>query len=562
MSILTVKKYIKSPVLVISTICFLMYFGFSIYKIEVTMATDAIVCALKMTQITFLYFLFVSYEFFSQSKRSHCDETIGSIGMGRIKEDGYQFFFLLLQGFLLCVYLYRYVCSGGDNSRAFAVFSFKLIGIHYFLLIVFAILLGMCFSKLCSQVTAYCTMIGFYMLFSAKVIEGMQQMAVGNGKAYRWIDLINLYSKEYDAMTDSYYLYSVENVNIQRIGIWIFLCLVLLCFFSFKRKKLFTLIPFTGLVVCMVYFFMPTSAVHLDIGFNGQDAWTENLVYYEWMIDCEDESRYQDADFQVTSYEAKFKVNRQLSGKVTVGLKESGREKYDFTLFHGYKVEKIENQEGESVPFEQKEDYVTVKGTGCEALTFYYEGCTKRYYSTSQGIFLPGYWAYYPMPGKRKMYRKQLGYWGDELESLGYEVPFEVTVDTKQKAVCNLEEIGKNHFKGVSDGITIFASDFIVEQRIGNCRIIMPSLGGEQQIYKEEIERYEAFIKKYNTNQQEAKTIFVPPSINGQFYYFGKDHVIGELTVLEFEYDHFLETGELYDLISEDELPVLEEEVQ
>lgn len=555
MTLLTMKKYIKSPILALSTTCFWGYIGFCLMKAKAHLAIEAIACVLKLQQISFLFFLFLSYEFFSMSKKNHCQEVISSIRGGQLKERIYQFGCLLLEAGILCVCLLVYVFYRGEPDVDYFLFSLRLIMIHCFLLYFLAIFLGLVFSIALSQAQAYFGMVIVYSIFSSKIISSIQQFSYGKEWMYRISDLLSLYSRDFSALSDSYYLFSVENVNIQRTAIWIcVVACIFVCVEMKKWKKAFVLIPLGAVVLFGTYFMQPTCAVNVDNGVSGQDALTTDDTYYRVSENCEDESQYQSAEFQVASYKADFSVGRQLEARVTMKLTENKQQRYTFTLYHGYLVNKIEDSQGREVEFRQEGDYVTISGSEYDTLTFYYEGSCKRYYTTSQGIFLPAYLAYYPMPGKRKVYRIQYGYWGNSLETLGYEAFFDVKVNTKQEVFCNLQEVEDKHFKGESDGITIFASDFLEKTSLGKSTLITSALGEESKSLEEDRERYLSFLESYYTEEQQACTIFVPPYINGEFYYFGKDHVIGNISALEYYYQKYIETGDMYDLLTEEEL--------
>ena len=194
----------------------------------------------------------------------------------------------------------------------------------------------------------------------------------------------------------------------------------------FRSGKIWGGLAVIGTAVSLAFFFQPTSAVSLDCGVSGQDALTADDVYYQ-RNDCMDMSQYREADFRVKSYGFDLTVRRELKAEVTVELDGSGLQEYYFTLYHGYRLENVRTALGTGLPFEQKGDHIRVsapEGEQVTALTFTYEGSGKRHYSTEQGIFLPGYFAYYPMPGWRQVYIWQNGYSGNTFEGLGYEVPF------------------------------------------------------------------------------------------------------------------------------------------
>lgn len=559
MNFITLKKYVKSPGLAMGTLCFICYLvGSLILNNGKSLAIQAISCVLKVQQVCFLFFLFVSYELFSKSKRCCCEEVLGSVKYGKLKEKMYALRLLLIEMLCVSVCLFLFVYCHGENSKAYFEYCLKLISIHNFLLCLFAVLLGVLLSETASRVQAYTVMMLLYILFGSKIITSLQQMSYSNDLFYRFTDLLGIYSRDYDTLSDSYYLTSVENVNIERIFVWLFFTGGIFLILKMKRwKKCLAVFLFGLSIFVSKLFFQPTSAVNIDFGSSGQDVLTTDDTYYRVDVDCEDTSQYEEAKFKVKGYKAEFSAERQLQAKVTVAMEKNTLEQYAFTLYHGYKIKKIEDSCGNSVKFQQSGDYVTVSG-GEDTLTFYYEGYCKRYYSTSQGMYLPAYHSYYPMPGKRRVYWWTYGYYGNSLESLGYPVNFDVTIKTGLEVACNLKQIGENHFVGVSDGVTVFASNFLNKTVLGDCTVVTSRLSEEGMELKVDEsgygESYRTFADNYSNNQHQAKMIFVPPYLNGEFYYFGNDHVIGDIDSLEFHYQEYQATGSLYDFISEEEV--------
>ena len=554
MGSITIKKYFKSPILLVSTVVFFSYMFFWLIRVRQYLPVNAISQVLHTQEISFLFFLFVSYEFLVKAKKDNCEELLGSIKHAKLKDIMCALIWLILEMIILCIGIFTVLYETGENTMAYIEYTVKFVGIHYFLLNVLAIVVGAIFSVIFKPIHAYTGMLVLYMLFSSKIISSIQQLSYGKEILYRFSDLLSVYSRDFSAMGDSYYLYSVEFVNVERI--LIFLGIFLSLFLLVRQngwKKITAMGPVVFTIVCIVLFFKPTSAVNLDNGVSGQDALTADDTYYRASNDCMDETQYSTPKFQVSSYKAKFQIDRQLHAQVTVELKENRNSQCEFTLYHGYKIKKIQDQNGKAVHYEQKGDYITIDENASK-YTFFYDGYCKRYYSTSQGAFLPGYFSYYPMPGKRRIYWIADGYWGNALEGLGYCVNFDVTINTNTKVACNLEQKGDRHFVGKSDGMTIFASNFLDRVSFGKYTIVLSRLSEEYATLEENRECYQKKKKKYQNKGQKVKTIFIPPYLNGTMYYFGKDHVIGTVDTLEYYYNIYKTTGYLYDFISNDEL--------
>lgn len=150
-------------------------------------------------------------------------------------------------------------------------------------------------------------------------------------------------------------------------------------------------------------------------------------------------------------------------------------------MYHGYKISKITDGNNDELNFTRDSDYLTIKNTSkSKLIKIYYHGSCDKYYSNYLSVFLPGNFAFYPIPGFNKMYSTH-SYAGFDDLSLPYETDFNVTVHSLKKVQCNLESSTNNEFKGKSDSLTLL-SGFI------NCVTI-----NKTQIY------YPYFNDAYNT---------------------------------------------------------------
>lgn len=558
------KLFIMYPVTLVASIAYTS--GLVIYLVSSGSlgCVDSFVVCMKATELTFLFFLFLSFEFFSKVRRDRIEETIAGIGGRHSNVVWMQVILLVLLNVLYCtifaVYQIRAMRDHEIHSRHYLLFILISVFLYHFLLYLFAILGGRVFSLLRSKAAGYSLLVAVWFLFSPKLISTIHQISYGREWLYRISDLIGLYSRDYDTVWgNSYYIFSLEAVNFQRILFWIFLMLSVIFSCSRMRAgKIWGGLAVIGTVVSLVFFFQPTSAVSLDCGVSGQDALTADDVYYQ-RNDCMDMTQYREADFKVKSYEFDLTVRRELKAEVKVELDGSGLQEYYFTLYHGYGLENVRTSSGTELPFERTGDHIRIpapEGEQVTALTFTYEGSGKRYYSTGQGIFLPGYFAYYPMPGWRQVYIWQNGYSGNTFEGLGYEVPFHGQVHTDVPLYSNLSTDGDGMVGGTSDGMTLLGSYFAEECEVEGCRIVYPLLCDDQERPDEDKEEWASFIKEYAGSGADlmGKTIIIPPYMNGTFWFFGTDHVIGRLVDLEDRYEKYIKDGELYPCLSDEEL--------
>lgn len=558
-----IKLFLRCPITTIPSLIFTVGLFMYLVNSGYVGCVDSFVVCMKAAPITFLFFLFLSYEFFGKAKKDQMEETIVSIGGRRSNIVLIQGILLVLLNFLYCTFFAVYqiimMKNNGVHLRHYILFILISIFLYHFLLYLFAILGGRVFSLIRSKTTGYCLLVAVWFLFSPKLISTLHQISYGREWLYRISDLLGLYSRDYASASDFYYIFSLEAVNFQRILFWILLMLsVIFCCSRIHIGKILSGLAVMGTAASLFFFFQPTAAVNLDYGISGQDALTADDTYYQ-MNDCMDMTWYREADFKIRSYDFDLVVQRELRAEVTVELDRTDLQEYYFTLYHGYKLEEVRTSNGTELPFERKEDYIRIPAPDREqisSLTFIYKGSGKRYYSTEQGIFLPGYFAYYPMPGCRQVYIIQNGYMGNTLESLGYEATFHGKVNTNVPLYSNLSVDENGMVSGKSDAMTLMGSYFAKEYEVEGCRIIFPPLCDDQERPDEDKEEWAAFIRRYTGSEADltGKTIIVPPYMNNTFWFFGTDHVIGRLIDLDEKYEKYIKQGELYPYISDEEI--------
>ncbi len=563
-----IKLFIMYPVTLVTSIVYtaglISYLANSVHVGLVSWVDSFVIC-MKALELTFLFFLFLSYEFFCKVRRERIEETIACIGGRHSNIIRMQGILLLFLDFLFCtvfvVYQIIAMRINEIHSRRYLLFILVSVFLYHFLLYLFAILGGRVFSLLRSKAAGYGLLVATWFLFNSKFICTLHQISYGKEWLYRISDLLGLYSRDYETVWGKpYYIFPLEAVNFQRILFWILLMLSILFICSQMRTgKVWGGLAVMGTAVSLTLFFQPTSTVNLDDGISGQDALTADDLYYE-LNDCTDMTQYREADFKVKRYDLDLTVRRELMAEVTVEPDRSNLPEYYFTLHHGYRLETVRTSSGTELPFERKGDHVRIPvpdGELVHALTFIYEGSGKKHYSTGQGIFLPGYFAYYPMPGCRPVYINQNGYMGNTFEGLGYEVAFHGQIHTDVPLYSNLSLGEDGGFSGTSDGMTLMGSYFAQECELEGCRIIFPLLcDNEDSPVKKNKENWVSAIRRYKGGEADltGKTIIIPPYMNGSFWFFGTDHIIGGLMDLEDTYEKYRKEGELYPSISEEEM--------
>lgn len=244
--------------------------------------------------------------------------------------------------------------------------------------------------------------------------------------------------------------------------------------------------------------------------------------------------------FDVTDYDLEINVGNNLRVRAAITVDKPNLEKYDFTLYHGYKISSVRDGDGNKLRFKQDGDHFTVfnpEKKSLDRIVLKYSGFSTQYYSNLQGLFLPGYFPYYPhsgsLPvynmGQREIYRFML----DE------PTHFKVKVNSSQTVYSGLEQTGKNEFEGKTTGVTLVSGLYDCYEKDG-VKMVYPYLhfycGQEKQRAK--------FFDNYRSTEtlpDNIKTVIIIPSIESSGGYTGYcqfDNYLVSKEILQIDEDY------------------------
>lgn len=567
------KQFIKNPILLLVTGIYAVWVGKRLLP-HMLMENQEVVLGLTDTlaimPVSFVFFMFLSYAFFSKDKKNRVEEVTALSENGRLRSYIAGLDVLVLVDVLLLVFLIIYLfrcCIVAQHGLDAGVIEFgmRLNVCHIFLVNLFAILVGLAASFLSSEMKAFAAMVGTSCLFSQFVLSSLYRLSGENETLYHLVDLFGLTTRAYAAMPDSDYIFSVENVEFQRVLFWIFLMLTIVLYQTVKRYRKIVVVGSGIVTVLFLWFYMlPSGASYVDVE-SRHDAWSEEATYYE--NHAEQVGTYDnylpEETFHITKYEADLKVRRVLQAETTVYVDRGDLEEYPFALRHEYRVKNVRDGNGRELAFTQDGDKLRVRsegGVGKNCMTFSYEGASKLFYSTSQAIRLPAYFAYLPFSGKRYLYldwneyneymkRDCYYYRGHAREGLGYETEYDIRVDSRLNVYSNLPEKEKNHFCGTSDGATLMANPYLVRKEVEGVTLIYSRVaqGYTPNSVVPIMERWREYIRQ---NSLEGKTIFCMGMVFGidrEYSYFGKEHLVMVNPESEDcqDYQSYLETGKV-----------------
>ncbi len=258
---------------------------------------------------------------------------------------------------------------------------------------------------------------------------------------------------------DHLYGYQNEIYKVSIIFFWNVVLLIILFHNKLKRQ-----VQYISVCLSMVIFisiFIPQSSCRINKKWN--DTYSD-LNYYGIF---ENQSNYKKDtanEFDVKNYDLKIDIKSKLfvKGTITASTNEP-TDHFVFTLYHGYKVKKLKSDN--LIYYEQNGDYIDIflkNKVFKEKIIIEYNGYHPSLYSNYQAVQLPGYFAWYPMPGKRQLY---ITFGESAVSNYGYNPynrvnsEYRIQINTKYPIITNLEQLNNNIYEGKSDSLTLIGGN-------------------------------------------------------------------------------------------------------
>lgn len=497
-------KIIFIPVIIL-LVCFLGNLVYSCYSFSLN--SDVLIYlknSIKLCLLSFVILCFTSYEFFYLYKRCYIDEALYSHKNGKTRiltsTVTVLLFIPALEFFSAFVFNFVIFLSSGMNDYSYLYHIFSVLFLYVFLGGIIPILLGVFFAQKTKRIVSYALMALIIFLVSSTsdfIPGGLSQVTKINfWKAKYFLAYILPNDLEWYINHD-YGMYA-EIYRWNLIIFWI----SLLSFLFFKLCQ----IKKTALKAVLLSLTLLISTFNLVGYFYGgshieKGAQLDSISMSDYLFYTENEQKNQDPDFEVTSYDMDLSIYRQLDAEVSMTLSDTGLEYYNFTLYHGYNVLKITDIEGNALKYNREGDYVTVIGNGnLQLINIKYSGYSPILYSNYQACSLPGFFAYYPIPGFHKITGDYTTYNPIEIKS-GTE--FNIRVDSARQFYSNLDEVKneKNCFVGVTSYPTLFSGFYKSNSSdIYKIYAITVKGWGLSEIDEEYIDEIQKYINELDNN--------------------------------------------------------------
>lgn len=497
-------KIIFIPVIIL-LVCFLGNLVYSCYSFSLN--NDVLIYlknSIKLCLLSFVILCFTSYEFFYLYKRCYIDEALYSHKNGKTRiltsTVTVLLFIPALEFFSAFVFNFVIFLSSGMNDYSYLYHIFSVLFLYVFLGGIIPILLGVFFAQKTKRIVSYALMALIIFLVSSTsdfIPGGLSQVTKINFWEAKYF-LAYILPNDLEWYINHDYGMYAEIYRWNLIIFWI----SLLSFLFFKLCQ----IKKTALKAVLLSLTLLISTFNLVGYFYGgshieKGAQLDSISMSDYLFYTENEQKNQDPDFEVTSYDMDLSIYRQLDAEVSMTLSDTGLEYYNFTLYHGYNVLKITDIEGNALKYNREGDYVTVIGNGnLQLINIKYSGYSPILFSNYQACSLPGFFAYYPIPGFYKITGDYTTYNPIEIKS---ETEFNIRVDSARQFYSNLDEVKneKNCFVGVTSYPTLFSGFYKSNSSdIYKIYAITVKGWGLSEIDEEYIDEIQKYINELNNN--------------------------------------------------------------
>lgn len=497
-------KIIFIPVIIL-LVCFLGNLVYSCYSFSLN--SDVLIYlknSIKLCLLSFVILCFTSYEFFYLYKRCYIDEALYSHKNGKTRiltsTVTVLLFIPALEFFSAFVFNFVIFLSSGMNDYSYLYHIFSVLFLYVFLGGIIPILLGVFFAQKTKRIVSYALMALIIFLVSSTsdfIPGGLSQVTKINFWESKYF-LAYILPNDLEWYINHDYGMYAEIYRWNLIIFWI----SLLSFLFFKLCQ----IKKTTLKAVLLSLTILISTFNLVGYFYGgshieKGAQLDSISMSDYLFYTENEQKNQDPDFEVTSYDMDLSIYRQLDAEVSMTLSDTGLEYYNFTLYHGYNVLKITDIEGNALKYNREGDYVTVIGNGnLQLINIKYSGYSPILYSNYQACSLPGFFAYYPIPGFYKITGDYTTYNPIEIKS---ETEFNIRVDSARQFYSNLDEVKneKNCFVGVTSYPTLFSGFYKSNSSdIYKIYAITVKGWGLSEIDEEYIDEIQKYINELDNN--------------------------------------------------------------
>lgn len=427
----------------------------NLYKYYTT-PVDYLTDSLKLGVICFCYFGFCAYELSALLRRAEGKECIASFSGANLNLSLSHI--IMLTFMLTCWTLFMIVwqivvCSIKHVLYLDYVNHCILAFILYFFMPgMVALLLGSSLWKI-NRPLVYLIIICATLLCSSVPIDNFSSLEINETPVAPLLDWFYISVPNSNWVADSVYGVAMEP---RRWVLSVFWIVFLLSLFIFShRKDIYKLGKTILCCTLLLAILFGVRFVQREHDFVLQkDYRPDGILRSEISYRDDFNGEVIPANFAVNEYDIALDVQDSLMATVSMSINSAEVGLFKFTLFHEYQIVSVTDENGIDLPYSRNGDYLDITSTQqISSITVKYKGNAWKYYANNQGIFLPVYAAFYPIPGHYEI-------WDSNQTAINTTYRsnpsiYTVNVDANVSVFSNLNQIGPNSFYGEAEGVSL-----------------------------------------------------------------------------------------------------------
>ena len=417
-----------------------------------------LIASLKLGLLGFVFYLLNTYEFISSIQRSGGKETIMSHknAMIHIYFAHISTMLISLIIWVAIIVLAQYIWQGSAYADAPLMRKQMILSIilYCFFPGVIGILLGATLSD-CSRPVIFIITSILTLCISPIIMDFFSRVVFPGGiQLAAFLDWFAISVPNTKWYPDGLYGVGLEVCRWALAGMWC--CfpfgIMLLKLRRFSSKGFLA----TGWAISAIALFFFAVFVFRDNEYILQkdDRPTGSLNIDEQYYSMYDRWGDNPATFSVSNYDLQLCFPGHLEVIADVSIEGEQNTNYVFTLHHGLYVYSVTDGYS-NLAFSRDGDYLEIQGPlESEHLVITYAGNAGKYYANHQAVMLPGYLAYYPIPGRWNL-------WDDTADSIRTSYPSQLThfhvsiSESSYPIYCNLPETSQGIYEGIAETVTI-----------------------------------------------------------------------------------------------------------
>jgi len=332
--------------------------------------------------------------------------------------------------------------------------------------------------------------------------------SLDNPWIYKIVDIFAIYPVGLQYWPDSIYGFSAENYRFAIGMFWLTVTIILIYFKLKDRNRVSSLVNsipfFVAAIILLVYIILPNGAVRKGQSYKiSQNFFYDSGAVYptadQLMVFSHAPFSETEANFIVSRYDLTIDITHQLNVTAVIDVQNTG-DSMIFSLYYGYKVLSVCDQDSNKLDFVQNADALVIQNTRTVTqVTIVYRGYCYGFYSNDQAMFLPGDFAWYPVPGyHHTLVNNALSWYGNVY--LKNAVPFTIKVDAPYTVYSALNTEDHRMFTGVTTRPTLVGG-LVEEKEIGGLHTIYSPVAEKNNVFPTEV-IYKALVDlchKYET---------------------------------------------------------------